>query len=345
MTLSYNSPVGRVGLMLLCASFWIGCEKKVEVSTGPVVLATVGSQIITPDDLKNEAARLASSNQTVPEKSVLLQQMVDRLILVERAKQMKLDVDHQTRRAMDGILISKLREKELDQKLAAIEVSEDELKKAYEADLASFTKSAKVRLSILFQQSNAKMSETKRSEIRKTMEEGLAKAQAAPITSGRGPAAGGFGTLSIQYSEEQTSRHRGGDIGWLDVGNFDYRWPKPVLEAGYALEKGKMSDIIEASDGLYVVMKTDFRESAAKPFSEAAPSLRRRLASLKQQSIEAAFIQESSAMVKSEIKSSALASIEIPSSPKLPVAEPESPPPSPPGVPVSAIPAPQPEAK
>ena len=189
MMLLRKSSAGRVGMMLLCASCWIGCEKKVEVSTGPIVIATVGTQTITPDDLKKEAARLASINQTIPEKSILLQQMVDRLILIERAKQAKLDSDYETRRAMEGILISKLREKELDQKIAAIEISEDELKKAYEADLASFTKSAKVRLSILFQQSHAKMSESKRAEIRKTLEEGLAKAQAAPVTGGRGPAA------------------------------------------------------------------------------------------------------------------------------------------------------------
>lgn len=328
------------GMKLLCitALFLTGCEKKATTPSGPPILARVGDQVITSDDLKLEVARLAASKQSIPEKSVLLQQLVDRLSLVERAKKLKLNEDYETRRTMDGILITKLREKELDQKISSIEVSDEELQAAYKAEQAKFVKSAKVRLAILFQESHAKMSEAKRAEIRQRMEEGLQKAQSAELTAtGRGPATLGFGAIAINYSEDQISRLRGGDIGWLDVGNFAYQWPKQVLETGYALEKGKLSGIIETDKGLYVVMKTDARDSAATSFKEASAGLRRELVKTKHQKIEADFIQETGRLIKAEIDQSALASVEIPSTPK-PVSLPnsETPPPTVPGVRVSS---------
>jgi peptidyl-prolyl cis-trans isomerase C len=337
MTQPFKSITG-MKLLCIAALFLTGCEKKATTPSGPAVLARVGDQVITADDLKLEVARLSASKQSIPEKSVLLQQLVDRLSLVERAKKLKLNEDYETRRTMDGILISKLREKELDQKISSIEVSDEELQAAYKAEQAKFVKSAKVRLAILFQESHAKMSEAKRAEIRQRMEEGLQKAQSAELTAtGRGPAALGFGAVAINYSEEQTSRLRGGDIGWLDVGNFAYQWPKQVLETGYALEKGKLSGIIETDKGLYVVMKTDARESAATPFNEASAGLRRELMRKKHQQIEADFLQETARVVKTEIDQPALATIEIPSSPKpasLPTTE--TPPPTVPGVRVSS---------
>ena len=337
MTQPFNSFTGTK-LLFIAALFLTGCDKKATVPSGPAILARVGDQVITADDLKLEVARLSAGKQSIPEKSVLLQQLVDRLALVERAKKLKLNEDYETRRTMDGILITKLREKELDQKISSIEVTDAELQEAYKAEEAKFVKSAKVRLAILFQESHAKMSDTKRAEIRQRMEEGVQKAQALELApTGRGPAATGFGGVAINYSEDQTSRYRGGDIGWLDVGSFPEQWPKSVLQAGYALEKGKMSGIIETEKGLFVVMKTDDRESAATPFNTASAGLRRELVSKKHQQIEAVFAKETARLIKTEIDPSALASVEIPSSPK-PAALPnsETPPPTLPGVRVSS---------
>jgi peptidyl-prolyl cis-trans isomerase C len=217
----------------------------------------------------------------------------------------------------------------LEDKLAKLEVSEEEVRNAYQASLAQFTKSEKVRMAILFQELNNSMSDAKKAEIRQRMEEGLQKAKAQPATGGRGPAAGGFATLAVDYSEDQVSRYRGGDIGWLDAGNFSYRWPKPVLEAGFALELGKISGIIEAENGLYVIMKTDFRESAAAPLNEAASGLRQKLLAQKRKSLEEDFLQQTASLVKSEIHPEALAAVQLPAAANLPPKTDSTFPPSP----------------
>ena len=325
-----------VTCLMLSLGMLVSCDQKTAPAAGPSVIARVGAQVITAEDVKNEAARRAAGNQTVPGKADLLQQMIDRLLLVERAKAAKLDAEFETRRALESVLITKLREKELEDKLAAVDVSDDELKKEFESEPARFAQPAKARLSLLFQEMNKTMSETKRSEIRQRMEEALQKARTQPVIGGRGPAAGGFGSLSVDYSEDQVSRYRGGDVGWIEVGKESSRLPKEVIEIGCSLDKGKISGIIEADNGLYVVMKTDIRAAGATTFEEARPGLRQSSMARKRRQIEEDFIKQTAQLVKSEIDSTSLAALELPHSTKL-AAPPNSdtPPPTIPGVPVS----------
>jgi peptidyl-prolyl cis-trans isomerase C len=326
-----NTKLG-LSLVLAVAWLWTGCEKKASAPAGPTILATVGSQVITADDLQNEAARLLAGKQSLPDKTELLKKMIERLALVERAKAANLATDLETRRAMDGILISKLREKELETKLAKIELTEEEIRQAYDATQAKFTKTAQVRLAILFQEMTAKTPEATKTEIRQRLEEGVQKAQTQSVTGGRGPAASGFGAVAVDYSSDQVSRYRGGDIGWLETGNYAYHWPRSVLEVGYALEKGKMSGILEAENGLYVITKTDAREGSTTSFQEAKPGLIQTVLASKRRLLEEQFLKETASLFKSEIKSDTLASVQLPvSAGKSTSPKADAPPPSLPG--------------
>jgi len=62
-----------------------------------------------------------------------------------------------------------------------------------------------------------------------------------------------------------------------------------VMEAGFALPTGGVSEVLQTGQGLYVVMKQDARAGRVTPFEEAAPGLRRRLLRAKQEAVEAAF--------------------------------------------------------
>jgi len=227
----------------------------------------------------------------------------------------KLDADAETRHEMENVLIAKLRAQELESKLASISVSDEELKAAFASGGARGARPAKVRLAMLQLQGDAKMSDAKRAELRARMEQGLKKAAETPAEGGRGGAANGFGAVAAEYSDDQVSRYRGGDIGWLDAGNFSYRWPKAVLEAGYALEKGKCSPVIESDGSLYVIMKTDSREASAASFDEAKMSLQRELLAKKRAAIESAFLAENRSQTGAEIRTDVLSTITLPAAP------------------------------
>jgi parvulin-like peptidyl-prolyl isomerase len=130
-------------------------------------------------------------------------------------------------------------------------------------------------------------------------------------SSTNGNPAGGFGALALEASDDQASRHRGGDLGWLDAGNFEYRWPQAVLTAGYALDVGQISPVIETPQGYYVVMKTDARSGSVTPLAEVAPALRQSLLVTRRQQVQEAFRAETVRAAQAKIDSAVLATVEI----------------------------------
>ncbi len=320
-------------LALLCVSLtWCSCDRKVATPSGSPTLATAGGEVLTVADFQKEAERRLAKNLPVPEKAVLIDDMLGRMAALARAKEAKLQTDPETKREMENILIGKLRAQELETLLNNLTVTEQELQAAYAAGTEKFSRPAKVRLALLHLTGDPKMSEGKRAELRTQMEEGLKKAAAAPTTGGRGGAAMGFGTVAVDYSDDQVSRYRGGDIGWLDAGVFSYRWPKAVLEAGYALEKGATSGIIETDNGVFVVMKTDFRDGATSSFAEAKTALSRDLLAKKRADTEAAFLAANRTLSHAQIKADVLATVTIPTTPAKHVPTGAEPPPALPGM-------------
>ena len=293
------------------------------------VLAVVGGSSITEADLLAEVERRRSRRQPVPAKEELLQAMIDRAALVHRAKHAGLTTDPEVSRALDGVLVRELRQRELHQQLQAADVSVEELRAAYENAGSKFTTAAKSRLAVLHLTAGKSATDAKRAELRERMTEARTRALANPATGGRGPAASGFGALAVEFSDDQVSRYRGGDIGWFTPDQTGTRWPDQVLKAGLSLETGAVSEVIESRGEFFLVTKTDVREAATTDFETAAPGIRKRLLVEKRETIEAAFGAESERLAEVEIIPGALARVEFPN---LPAREAELKPPTLPGV-------------
>ncbi|MGQ9584355.1 MAG: peptidylprolyl isomerase [Anaerolineae bacterium] len=80
-----------------------------------------------------------------------------------------------------------------------------------------------------------------------------------------------FAALAERFSEDESSRQQGGDIGWFPQGLS--LLPPEVEEASFALKVGEVSEVIKAPFGYYIiqVMEAD----AARPLSvEMEQSLR-----------------------------------------------------------------------
>jgi peptidyl-prolyl cis-trans isomerase C len=294
------------------------------VASGGTALAKVGESVITESDLRKEVQWRRENGQEVPSAEALLQEMVDRQAMVEQAKRSGIADEPGAKRLMETLLIARLREQKLDAELAKAEVSEEELATAYEARIEEFTRKGLDRFAILFQEAHDKMSETRRAESRARLEEAISLIDATPASGGRGPAASGFGQVAIDYSDEQTSRYRGGDIGWLEEDLSESRWPISVLEAGRALEKGKRSGIIDSSDGFYVVMKTDVRPGGRLPLEEVSGGLRQQLLTEKRIEIEKRFVADALKLSKATIDRVAVGKVKLSISPT-PVEEPTFP--------------------
>lgn len=306
-------PTRKTALLLaLCglalAAFVAACGKK---PTG-MVLATVGDRKITIEDFRKEVERRVQARRPIPDKATLLHEMVTYEAMLQRAGAAGLADDPEVRREVNNILISRLQERELTPRLEAVNVTKEEVRAEYDANLAKFTRPAQIRLALLYLEADSKASAARREEIRQRLTEARSRAIAQPARGGRGPAAFGFGALAIDYSDDQASRYRGGDIGWLEGGNFSYRWPRQVLETGYALEQGKVSEVIETDNGFYLVRKTDSRAAVTTPFAELEPTLRQSLLLKKRRDLNEAYQREATQMAGTTINQQGLASVELP---------------------------------
>lgn len=322
-------PIRSLLLASTAACLLSQCKKESTAATASTegALAVVAGRPITEKDLIEEAGWRKANNQAVPAAPELLKEMANRLALVERARQSGLADEPGTRRRIESLLINRLREQELDAALSKLEVTPEEINAGYEARREELSRKGLDRFAILFQAADAKASEARRAESRQRLEAAIALADASPAPGGRGPAASGFGAIAAENSEDQSSRYRGGDIGWIESDAKETRWPAAVLEAGRALDKGKRSGVIESPDGYYVIMKTDSRPGGVRPLEEVSENIRQALLREKRRVLEESFVNTAVQASKVEINTEAAARIQLPdTTPAAPAAPELSPP-------------------
>ena len=208
--------MAALGAAALLASF-SGCSPK-PVETG--VLVRVGKHAITVDDFEKEVRWRVQNQRPLPEKSALLEEMIARELRLQKARAAGLESDPDVRRAYESMLASKLEERELAPRLDAVTVSSEEIRAAFQTNLAHYTRPAKVRLALIQLKLDPKLSPEKIAGLESRINEARTLAKNLP------PTTRGFGKVAVEFSEDQASRYQGGDVGWFDQGQPDYRWPK-----------------------------------------------------------------------------------------------------------------------
>ncbi len=174
--------------------------------------------------------------------------------------------DQITRRAADpsvraGCLHAKLIEKMFPEKLR---VSDDEIKKYYEENLERvFKKPAEVRASHILL-GKAGMTDEEKTVARKEAEGILLKVKS--------PGAD-FAALAKQYST-CPSKEKGGDVGFFAR---EGAMAGPFADAAFALEPGKISDVVESPFGFHIIKVTERKEASLTSMDQAKEGIRTQL--------------------------------------------------------------------
>ncbi len=271
------------------------------------VVARIGSRVVTAEDLRAEAARRQAVGQPVGSKKQLLEDLLTHEALVLRAE--KLMDDPAVRYDIEHLLISRLRERELIGRLKSVEVTEEAVLDAYERNIEKFTRPANDRFAVLHLRVEKNADEGKRSEIRARMDAARQQAEQNPLDDG-------FGALAISCSDDQISRYRGGDIGWIVQNKSTTRMPESVLGTARDLEKGGMSSVIETETGFYLVMKTDSRPSLIAAVEQVRGSLRRQLLAAERSTMEEGYLNNCLTAAGPEVNEKALEEFELPITPE-----------------------------
>ncbi len=300
--MKYPKPIWLAGALLALVVAFAGCKKP-----AADVLAQVGDRAITVADFKTECDRRVNLHQPLPDRQTLLEQMVDRETCLQQARAAGLQNDAEVRRVSEEILIARYRETQHVPKIKAVRVTPEEIKAAYEKNLAHYTQPAKVKLAILFFALDAKAESDQVASMAARANEALAKATNLP------PDVGGFGQLAADSSDDQLTRYRGGDAGWFADDGLQTRWPKEMLAAGFALKEiGALSPVLRGRDGFYLVKKMDARPASVSPLEQVRPTLERRLVLARQQEIASQLNSAARTAAKVTVNGERLATVDYP---------------------------------
>lgn len=250
---------------VLVAIHLVSCERSgpaaPQASSGkdPVAIM-IGEREVRLSELQLEIDFLHQKRSPAAQsRESFLEPCIERLVALEQARKLGLDKDPELKRQWENLLIGKLKRTQTESLLAEAKVTDEEIKAYYESNIRKYSTPAQVHLALLFLKSSARSEQASREAVRNRLEEARAKAADLPAD------ARGFGTEAMTWSEEPTSRFKGGDIGWLKEGESSYRWPEVVVNAGFSLkEKGAVSDVIETEDGFYLLKKLDSREAEVR---------------------------------------------------------------------------------
>ncbi len=253
-------------MAVLCGSCSKAPLPAVSPFDDPQVLAIVGEEKITKSDF--ERARV--NRPIAPE--ALLDELIEHRTLVQTARERGYDRDPQHVAAVERMLANRVREGHRESQ--KVEVTDAEIASRYRAEQKKYTVPAKIRAAMIFVEATANFTEEKRAERRAAIEEARGKATKSPDQ---------FPSLAAEYSYDQTTKFRGGDLGYLVEGMGAEELERPVINAAFGLKQiGDLSEIITTARGHYLVKLTEKIAASTRPLITVTPQIRATLQREKQ---------------------------------------------------------------
>jgi len=323
-------------VVLCLAAASLSCQKKEEPSRAPApsqpggpttppqsaeelkaVLAKIDDVTITLGEFQERINRqspyIRARYTSLEQKKEFLDSLIRFEVLAKEAYRRGIDKDAEVVRTMKQVTIKKLMRDEFDSKVTADTVTDDEMKKYYDANVAEYVKPEEVRASAIILKNKAQADRV--------------------LLEARGDAGKtnkGFRDLVTKYSGDEETKLRGGDLRYFD--NTTKEVPAPVIKAGFALANtGDVSGVVDAGNGTFYILKqTGRRRSMTKTLDDAKPQIRNKLFRDKRLQAQKDFVDKLRGNAKIDINESNLAKVRIDTSAAVDDGHGATPPPPPP---------------
>ena len=224
------------------------------------VLSVDGSPILR-EDLEFELARNRGRGGEVDFDAVVAE-LVQRRQMVAEARRLGLDQEPATRRVLEGVLVARWKERQLEPRLASTNSPVPSPASSSPSQPTAGVASRPETLSHaawLRLQFTPRTSAARKETLRARMDE--ARAKALQLES----SIPGFGPLAIEYSDDDATRSMGGDLGWISPSNSTLPGGDAVRQALDGLQQnGEVSPVVEGRDGFYLLRLIERRESSAR---------------------------------------------------------------------------------
>ncbi|MGA8243254.1 MAG: peptidylprolyl isomerase [Desulfobacterales bacterium] len=280
-------------MILLLAVGPAGAQKASPEKTSPDKAATVNGTVIPRQTLDREVKlftdRMVRQGQQVPDLQVpvlrneILDSLIDQELLYQESQKQHMQVDNKAvdekydeikkrfkteQEFKDAIAKMGVTEAEIRSQLKKglaidellkskvvkdIQVTEEEAKKYYDEHTDQFKQAEQVKASHILIQVAPDASDEKKAEAKKkivAVQERLKKGE-------------DFAAVAKE-SSEGPSKSRGGDLGFFQRGQMD----KSFEDAAFALEPGKISDVVETKFGYHIIKVEEKKPETTRAFSD-----------------------------------------------------------------------------
>lgn len=252
-------------------------EEAADPATSPDVVAVVNGRPLSRKAFEKELARRGPDVS----KETVLGDLVRFEATLAKLKATGFDRDPEMVAAVERMLVARFEEREL----AGSEtppVSDEEIRADYTAHATDHRIPPAVRGELIFLKSSPKSEPAARARVAQAAEGLLARAKSADAAA--------FERLVRENSEDQTTRYRHGDIGWIEMGRPEAVHNLAVAEALFGLQKtGDFAPLIETPAGFYIVRLAEVRPEGTRPLAEVAEAIRHRLMREKREQLQTAF--------------------------------------------------------
>lgn len=240
----------RVGIGFTVAVLVTSCQPPENnvAMTEETVVARVGGEPIFRSDVELEMARGGEVDRAAAR-----QRLIRAKQYALAARSLGFHDDAEARRSWDQWLGNRLRA-EIERELAAEEPTDEAIAHVYVNRRSEFTTPAAVLGAVLILSGP---------DARQRLEEALTKLD--QDNSNRS-----FGNLSIDYSEDQATRYRGGQLRWISEQQRDtHRLGPEVVTALLALrEPGELSPVLPSGDRWFVTRLLERRNPVTAPLDQ-----------------------------------------------------------------------------
>ena len=300
--------------------FAVSCRRSDQARTvaapdSPVV-AVVGGAAISAESFKKELQRrfpqASSEEPTASQKKSVLESLIRNETLYANAVKEGFDRNPEVEEAIKALIIARFKERQFTP--AEIAATDQEIETYYRSQATRFTTSEAARGAVIFIASPATATAEKRAETRARAEAIASEAKATPdeLT---------FARLVARSTEDQATRYRGGETGWVSPNSPGFA--PEVVKALLALkEPNEFAPLVETARGFWVVKLLERREPAQQPLVQVKDLLRHELSRQKAERAERDFYARMAQGLNIHVNQTLLDSIKLPlerlTPPKLP---------------------------
>ncbi len=239
------------------------------------VLAVVNGTNITANDFKAEAAALnpyaVAALKDPKNKQKFLENIEDKQLIVQKAIDMGMDKDPKIvadlERLKDTLLLGQFVKKEV---LDKVNVTDQDAKAYFEQNKANL---GSVRISHILVPTEQEATDI------------LAKLKAGQK----------FSALAKQYSLDDKTKDKGGDLGWVSWAQFG---SASLKDTAFKLKPGEVSGVVQSQFGYHIMKVTDKKPAQESDFAAIKDVLKEQIAEKRKEDLFESYVKELRAKAK-----------------------------------------------